>query len=95
MEFKTHTGTPLLITSTWKGEPLPFGADIFDDENTHIGAVSQGGVIYTKVSKDKGTLTIKWGEAEQSQCQVAYQLNPTASAGKDKNTIQRFISVCQ
>lgn len=95
VEFKTHTGTPLLITSTWKGEPLPFGADIFDDENTHIGAVSQGGVIYTKVSKDKGTLTIKWGEAEQSQCQVAYQLNPTASAGKDKNTIQRFISVCQ
>jgi outer membrane usher protein FimD/PapC len=54
---------------------LPFGADIFDDENTHIGAVSQGGVIYTKVSKPKGTLTIKWGEDEQSQCQVAYQLN--------------------
>jgi outer membrane usher protein len=95
VEFKTHTGTPLLITSSWKGEPLPFGADIFDDENTHIGAVSQGGVIYVKVSKGKGTLTVKWGEDEQGHCQVAYQLKPNVAAGKDRNTIQRFTTVCQ
>lgn len=95
VKFNTHTGTPLLIVSTSKGEPLPFGADIFDDENTHVGAVSQGGVIYVKVSKPKGTLTIKWGEDEHSQCRVAYALKPTESNKNGKNAIQRFTSVCQ
>lgn len=95
VKFKTHTGTPLLIVSTTKGEPLPFGADVFDDENTHIGAVSQGGVIYVKVSKPKGTLTIKWGEDEHSQCHVAYALNSSEPNQNSKNAIQRFTSICQ
>jgi outer membrane usher protein len=95
VQFKTHTGTPLLIVSAYKGEPLPFGADIFDDDNTHIGAVSQGGVIYVKVSKPKGTLTIKWGEDTQSQCRVLYALKPAESNKNSKNAIQRFTSICQ
>lgn len=93
VKFKTHTGTPLLIISTYKGEPLPFGADVFDDENTHLGAVSQGGVIYVKVAKEKGTLTIKWGEDEHSHCQVPYALTP--SQENNKNAIQRFTGICQ
>lgn len=92
VKFNTHTGTPLLITSTSKGEPLPFGADILDDENTYIGAVSQGGVIYVKVSKPKGILTVKWGDDGNSHCQVAYALKPTETS---KNAIQRFTSICQ
>lgn len=95
VKFNTHTGTPLLITSGWKGEPLPFGADIFDDDNTHIGAVSQGSVIYVKVSKPKGVLTIKWGENMTQQCQVHYALNITEPDAQNKNAIQRFNTACQ
>jgi outer membrane usher protein len=95
VKFTTHTGTPLLIVSTTKGEPLPFGADVFDDENTHIGAVSQGGVIYVKVSKPKGTLTIKWGEDVHSQCQVVYALTPSEPNQNSKNALQRFTNICQ
>lgn len=95
VKFNTHTGTPLLIISSWKGAPLPFGADIFDDENTPIGAVSQGGVIYVKVSKEKGTLTVKWGEDGHSQCQVVYALTPSEPNQNSKNAIQRFTSICQ
>ncbi|MCO4157243.1 fimbria/pilus outer membrane usher protein [Citrobacter amalonaticus] len=95
VKFNTHTGTPLLIVSTWKGEPLPFGADIVDDENTPMGAVSQGGVIYVKVSKPKGVLIVKWGEDDRSQCQVTYMLD-NADPDKDSlNTIQRFTQICQ
>ncbi|WP_213132935.1 fimbria/pilus outer membrane usher protein [Citrobacter sp. FP75] len=93
VKFNTQTGTPLLITSSWKGEPLPFGADIFDDDNTYIGAVSQGGVIYVKVSRTKGKLTIRWGEGTQHQCQVAYALSTPNSV--NKNSFQRFSSACQ
>lgn len=95
VKFNTHTGTPLLIVSTSKGEPLPFGADIFDDDNTHIGAVSQGGVIYVKVSKPKGILTVKWGEDANSKCQVPYALKSADSSENSKNAIQRFNSICQ
>lgn len=95
VKFATHTGTPVLITTSWQGEPLPFGADIFDDEDTHVGAVSQGGVIYVKVSKQKGTLLVKWGENANNQCRVPYSLNPDDSSAKGKNAIQRFTAVCQ
>ncbi|HEM8622435.1 TPA: fimbrial biogenesis outer membrane usher protein [Citrobacter amalonaticus] len=95
VKFATHTGTPVLITTSWQGEPLPFGADIFDDEDTHVGAVSQGGVIYVKVSKQKGTLLVKWGENANNQCRVPYSLNPDNSSAKGKNAIQRFTAVCQ
>ncbi|HAU5636291.1 fimbria/pilus outer membrane usher protein [Citrobacter amalonaticus] len=95
VKFNTHTGTPLLIVSTWKGEPLPFGADIMDDENNPVGAVSQGGVIYVKVSKPKGVLTVKWGDDDRTQCRVPYMLDNADPDNDSKNTIQRFTSVCQ
>ncbi|EMK1730712.1 fimbrial biogenesis outer membrane usher protein [Salmonella enterica] len=90
--FTTHTGSPLLIVSSWQDEPLPFGADIFDDDGTHIGEVSQGSIIYVNVSKPQGTLTVKWGEDKLSQCRVAYALKATET---HTNTIQRFSSTCR
>ncbi len=93
--FTTHTGTPLLIVSSWKGKPLPFGADIFDDDGTHIGEVSQGSIIYVKVSKAKGILTVKWGDDATHQCQVPYTLKVTDPSINSKNAIQRFARDCQ
>lgn len=92
VKFTTRTGHPLLITSEWKGEPLPFGADVFDDDNIRIGAVSQGSAIYIKVSKPKGTLTIKWGDDTSHQCKVPYALN---SDDSNNNAIQHFVTACQ
>lgn len=92
VKFNTHTGTPVLITSDYKGEPLPFGADIYDDDGVYIGAVSQGGVIFVKVTRPKGMLTVKWGE--NRKCQVDYFLKEHDTDNSSKKSIQRFTSMC-
>jgi len=89
--FNTHSGTPLLIHSEWHGEPLPFGADVFDDNNEHVGNVAQGGMIYANVSEERGRLTVKWGDDEHSECMMDYYLKPAP----DKKNIQQFEIQCR
>lgn len=94
VKFNTHTGVPLLITSTWSGKPLPFGADIYDEEGINIGAVSQGGTIFTNVARTAGTLTVKWGDNDHSVCHVPYVLKTDALGAANKKSIQRYVTPC-
>lgn len=95
VKFKTHRGTPVLITSTFAGEQIPFGADVFDENNIYVGSVTQGGVIYARVSETRGTLLVKWGEDMHSRCQVGYILAPE-SADKNRQSVpQQFNTHCQ
>lgn len=93
--FKTRTGIPLLISSTYNGQPVPFGAEVFDELNKYVGAVSQGGVIYAKVPKLKGFLLVKWGDDSNLQCKLIYTL-PTKSTDKNIKLIpQKLESECK
>lgn len=60
VKFRTNSGTPVLIKSNFGGELLPFGADVYDENNTHVGNVTQGGTVYARVSEPRGNLTVKW-----------------------------------
>lgn len=94
VKFDTHSGTPVLITSTYQGEPLPFGAEVFDENNKYIGNVAQSGLIYARVADAKGTLKIKWGEELSARCQVSYMLMPEPAKTAAQNIPQQFNTVC-
>lgn len=94
VKFKTNSGVPLLITSRYADEPLPFGADVYDEKNMNVGTVTQGGVVYARVSEPRGDLTVKWGEDKYSQCIVSYILAPVTKGSETNNIPQQFNSVC-
>lgn len=94
VKFKTRKGIPILITSSFGGGVIPFGADVFDEKNNYIGAVAQGGMIYARVSEEKGTLQVKWGDDLNSRCYVSYQTVPGRGEGDNTWLPQQFNSPC-
>lgn len=93
LKYNTRRGTPLLITSTLDGEPVPFGATVFDDKGNSMGSVGQGGQIYARVATERGQLNVKWGEGVSEQCTVNYLLVPQQKNAKQ--TLQRFVTACK
>ncbi|MDQ8936392.1 fimbria/pilus outer membrane usher protein [Acinetobacter rudis] len=75
VEFKTKTGFPLLIKAKRSsGESLPFAANVYDTKNQLVGVVSQASQIMLRTDQPSNTLYVKWGDAEEHQCQVSYVL---------------------
>lgn len=95
VKFETHRGTAVLITSTFANEPLPFGSEVFDENNINVGTVTQGGLIYARVAENKGTLMVKWGEEMHNRCQVSYVLAPEPSDKEMQGLPQQFTMPCQ
>ncbi len=94
VKYNTKQGTPILVNATYQGEPVPFGADIFDSKGNSVGSVGQGGQLYARVAEDKGQLQVKWGEGNAMQCTINYILMPQAK-GQKQTQIQQFNSACQ
>lgn len=93
--FKTSTGTPILImTAQVTGEPVPFGAEVYDSNGNIVGNAGQGGQVYARVEKERDTLVIKWGEKQSSLCHLTYNLPPQPVSGKRTGFV-RFNSVCK
>lgn len=93
--FKTKRGIPLLILAKEQnGEPVTFGASVFDSDGSQVGSVGQAGQIYARVQKTKDTLKVKWGDGREGECAVSYLLPPLSVKGVIKNLI-RFDSVCR
>jgi outer membrane usher protein FimD/PapC len=65
------------------GGPLPFGADVYDEQNQQIGAVGQGGRLEARVTQAQGQLTVKWGEGTDQRCVLPYAV-PADSDHKHK-----------
>ncbi|WP_282807134.1 fimbria/pilus outer membrane usher protein [Hafnia alvei] len=93
VKFNAEQGIPLLIVSSQAGKSLPFGADVFDENNKNVGVVAQGSMIYARVSELKGRLHVKWGDDAASQCSVSYFLAPL-NIKNNENVIQHFDNEC-
>lgn len=76
MKFKTASGRSALITATsMDGNPIPFGADVFDSNGKNRGIVGQGGRIFIRgLTSSDGVLTVKWGDTVDAQCSLNYHL---------------------
>ncbi len=77
LNFETSVGRSALIEASRPGgEPLPFGADVFDAAGTNVGLVGQQSRIYARGLEDRGRLTVRWGKLPTQQCDIAYDLPP-------------------
>jgi outer membrane usher protein len=94
LKYATKRGTPILVNATYKGEAVPFGANIFDSKGNNVGSVGQGGQLYARVTREKDQLRVEWSKDKEMQCTINYMLIPVAS-GKKKSQMQQFNSVCQ
>ncbi|EGT5713511.1 fimbrial biogenesis outer membrane usher protein [Cronobacter dublinensis subsp. dublinensis] len=92
LTYKASTGTPVLIASQYQGDPVPFGAMVFDGQGNQVGSAGQGGLVYARVSDNQGQLTVKWGESVGMQCLISYLLMPQAEG--QRQSIQRFDTPC-
>ncbi len=73
VNFKALPGHSILIQGRMPGGgPLPFGAEVYDEQNQQIGAVGQAGRLEARVTQAQGQLTVKWGEGAEQRCVVAY-----------------------
>ena len=56
------------------GSEVPFGASVYDDQRSEVGLAGQDGRIYLRGIADSGKLTVRWGDAPDQQCALAYRL---------------------
>lgn len=88
--FNTRKGIPLLIGATGAGgEPLAFGADVYDAAGANVGSVGQMGQIYALVPEAAGVLTVKWGSGG-NQCSITYDVTADKTPG-----FKKFSAVCR
>ncbi|CAG9175148.1 Outer membrane usher protein HtrE [Cupriavidus laharis] len=91
VRFETaDRGRPAVIrTSTVDGKPLPFGAEVRDDQGANIGTVGQGGRIVARgLRADQGQLTARWGKTAQDTCRLDYALPATGRRGTRIDVIE-------
>ncbi len=92
--FATKQGQAIYIHSlTTEGKSLPFGASVYNADGENIGMIAQGSLVYLRSNQMKGELKVKWGNAENQQCQIHYDLS-MQKLNKTKNMLMTD-EVCQ
>ncbi len=77
IRFQTVGGRPIIATThLTDGSAVPFGASVYDAQNSEVGLAGQDGRIYLHGIADSGVLTVRWGDAPDQQCSFKYQLPP-------------------
>jgi outer membrane usher protein len=77
LKYQTENGRAVIIKATQpNGEPLPFAADVLDEQGQSVGSVGQASKLFVRGIADQGSLLVMWGDSAQSQCRISYQLPP-------------------
>ena len=96
LQFSTLSGRAVLIRAMQpNGEPLPFGAQVLNEQEQDVGSVAQGSQLLVRGAEDGGVLTVRWGDAANEQCQVQYSLPARAKGEKSTTAITRAEAVCR
>jgi outer membrane usher protein len=86
LKYETETGRAVIIKALRaNGEPLPFAAEVLDEQGNNVGVVGQASKLFVRGIPDQGSLLVKWGDTPDSQCRVAYRLPPQATGQKQQS----------
>ena len=92
LTYETKAGRAVIIDSQQPdGKPLPFGAQVEDDQGTNVGVVGQASRVIATGLLASGGLTVRWGEGAENSCRISVTLpdKPAASG------YERFNAVCE
>ena len=96
LQFETLSGQALLITARREdGSPLPFGADVFDEDGASVGVVGQGAKAFVRVSRPRGKLTVKWGSSNSAMCRMRYEVEAKTPAKDSARLLQLDGGACE
>lgn len=99
-KFKTRVGRQAMLTLTYNGKPVPFGAmaSLPGEDDPSAAIVGDAGMVYLTGAPQQGVLNVQWGNSSEQQCRVNYDLGPKpATTGKDVsgvNIVQQTLT-CQ
>lgn len=89
LSYETSSGRALMIETTLPdGRPVPFGADVFDEQGNSVGVAGQASRLFIRDMQASGTLTVKWGEDAANACRIHVSVPPAAKGRRgDLETI--------
>ncbi|ABI39307.1 fimbrial biogenesis outer membrane usher protein [Shewanella sp. MR-4] len=79
LQYGTEIGFSILINSSFKGDALPFGADVIDENGLNIGNVAQGSIVFARTKSSNGILKVNIKNGEY--CSIKYDVNKNKSKG--------------
>lgn len=85
--FNARKGRRALVTLTWHGKPVPFGATITLMSDSHSTLAGEDGAVYFTGLPEKGTLSASWGQGASAQCKAHFTLSDQASQPVSEITI--------
>lgn len=75
VSFVTKTGKAIYIHALQPdGKTLPFSAEAYSAQGENIGMVAQGSMVYLRTNQSVDTVTVKWGDEANQQCQIQYDV---------------------
>lgn len=92
--FSPQVGARGIMTLSYNGKPVPFGAIVIDadanEKHAQGNIVGDEGQVYLNGLKPEGSLLVKWGDTNR-QCRVNYSL----SGSSTENGIHILNGICQ
>jgi outer membrane usher protein len=94
VKFETISGRAVLIKATDRGgKPLPFAAQVFDEQGSEVGVVGQAGKAFVRGVADQGRLMVRWNDAAGDRCYIHYRL-PARKRGERQESADQLVSQC-
>ncbi|AKJ98478.1 ferrous iron transporter B [Pseudomonas chlororaphis] len=69
--FAARSVQRVVITATFQGRPLPFGAQVKDARGQTVAVVGQGGVALLNTDGHPQALDVAWGDEPGQQCRLS------------------------
>lgn len=94
VKFETVSGRAVVIKATHpNGQPLPFAAQVFDEQGREVGVIGQAGKAFVRGVADQGTLMVRWTEAASDRCYLPYRL-PLRPPGQRQEHADQLVGRC-
>ncbi|MGZ0751421.1 fimbrial biogenesis usher protein [Kluyvera sichuanensis] len=90
-KFKTRVGMKLLMTLTYRGKLVPFGAMVTSADNQNSSIVADNGLVYLSGMPLAGKVQVVWGEGDDARCVADYRI-PNESL---EQTLIQLSAVCR
>ena len=94
VQFETVSGRAVVLKALQEnGKPLPFAAQVFDQQGQEVGVIGQASKAFVRGIPDNGRLTVKWGATHSTRCYIDYKL-PPAQAGRRQDKADMLAAQC-
>ena len=85
--FSTQVArTRLVVARRTDGQPLPFGAELVDDEGRSVGLVGQAGLVFLRAETSPGHWTARWSGEPAGSCELRLVEAGTTASGDVRHT---------